>query len=192
MGTVELGMNAWMPHPFEDGKCRRAATEGLYRADIPAEQVEFQLRATLDQPVEEFTNTIGFTGQTLLGGQVDAGIKIPADKHNPAFGLQKCVPRQPEINVGIDDHRHLVGAGDPPAILALAQDSHCAVVPANGAGWQAGLPPRKRAGRCQPALNISVKNSVHLLKLAYFSLSTKPTFVTSDLLITASISSTRA
>ena len=128
MVPVELGVNPQVSHPFHDRQKSRASHQRLDRADVPTQQIDFEIRGTFDEPVQELTHAAGLAGQPLVGDQLDPRIEIPADEHDAAFGLQESFARMTKISVGIDDDRKPVGNRAPPAVFPVDKQPHGAVM----------------------------------------------------------------
>ena len=116
---IELGVDALVPPPAEEGERRGAAEDRLHRAEIPAQQIDVERRAPLDQPQDEVADRL--RGAVLAAADPDSGVEIPADQHDPPLGRQHRLARRGEIVGGIDDQCGAVGTLDAPAIGAGAK-----------------------------------------------------------------------
>lgn len=113
---VELHMDARMPCPLPHGEQRLAAKDRLQRADVPAQQIQLQLRIALDQPVEEIADRLRPVDVHAIADQRDTRVEIPSDQHDALLRRGEGFARHAEIAVGVDDYRQAVRPLDPPDI----------------------------------------------------------------------------
>ena len=115
MSTIEARVDAGVPHPSHESEDRRAAEQRADGTKIPAQQVDFQLGPALDQPQDEVAQTQR-SFRFVLAAKIDAGVEIPADKHNTASCRQHGQAASAEIIVGIDDKGSPASLSDAPAV----------------------------------------------------------------------------
>ena len=126
MVAVEFDVDAGLAHPLEDREERRAAHRGLERAEIPAQQIDLQLRLALEEPEHEVADGLRLTRLARAVGKADARVEVPADEHDPPLRPQHRRAQQSEIVIGVDDDREAVGARArhdghaPPAAMWLS------------------------------------------------------------------------
>ena len=102
--AVQLQLDLFVHCPFGDINHRRSAPQHFKRAKIPFEQFDFKTGFLVGQPQDKFAQPFGRVAfLAAAAAQVDAGIEIPTDQHDPVFGIHHRRLNYFEIWRGIDN-----------------------------------------------------------------------------------------
>lgn len=93
-----------MHRPFGNIDHCRSASEHFQCTKIPFEQLDLKTRGAVGKPQNKFAKPfwrVAFF--PAASAEIDAGVEIPSDQHDPAFGVHHCRLNDFKIRCGIDN-----------------------------------------------------------------------------------------
>ncbi|MND50435.1 hypothetical protein D3C80_414020 [compost metagenome] len=130
MRAVQLQVDAFVEHPFENVERRLAACDRIDQPDIPFQDADIEIFIARGDRVEKLAELVGqFVGGfpvplpvvAIARYQVDPRVEIPADQVDRALRLCHGALGVTKEVGGVDDDRKPVCLCDLPAGLAFLQ-----------------------------------------------------------------------
>jgi len=122
MAAVEAEVEARMAAPRAREERERLALERVDHRKIPGEDVDVQLRTTIEQAEQELAERVGQRAPPAVAAEADAAADVPAEDEQRALRALGRVREGREVRGAVDEEGDAWGMCVPPAATSVDGD----------------------------------------------------------------------